>query len=88
MARLSSSQFDEWMAFYGLEPFGEMRGDLQAGIVASTMVNLWSGKEQKKVNPGDFVLFRDDGGRRTEDRKPKTSKELYQQFRSWAVGLQ
>lgn len=87
MARLSSSQFDEWMAFYGLEPFGEMRGDLQAGIVASTMVNLWSGKDQKKVNPGDFVLYRDEGGRE-HSAKPKSSKELYAQFRSWAVGLQ
>jgi hypothetical protein len=72
------------MAFYAMEPFGEMRGDLQAGIVASTVVNMFGDRKGKAVNPGDFVLFQD----KTDDRRPKTGKELYQQFRSWAVGLQ
>ena len=84
MGQLSSREFDEWMAYYGLEPFGELRGDLQAGIVASTMVNMLSGKDAKKLSPGDFVLFQQDQA----EKKPRDAKELYAQFRSWAASFQ
>ena len=43
------------MAFYNLDPFGEVRGDLQAGIVASTIANANSGKGSKTFQPADFM---------------------------------
>ncbi len=38
-ARIDAREFGEWMAFAGLEPFGEERADLRAAIVASTVAN-------------------------------------------------
>jgi hypothetical protein len=34
LARVGSDELTEWMAFYQLEPFGEMRADLRSGVVA------------------------------------------------------
>lgn len=39
LTRMSSRELTEWMAYAQLEPFGEARGDLRAGIVASTIAN-------------------------------------------------
>lgn len=83
MAQLTARELDEWMAYYMLEPFGETRHDLQAGIVASTVVNLFGDRKGKPLNPGDFVLFQD-----AVEKKPKEAKEIYNQFRSWAMSLQ
>jgi len=30
----------EWIAFFGINPWGEERADLRAGIVASTLANV------------------------------------------------
>jgi hypothetical protein len=40
------------MAFYELEPWGPERADLNAGILASTMANLWA---KGKFDVGDFM---------------------------------
>jgi len=55
MARCDSREFAEWRAFYELEPWGDDRADLRAGIVASTIANVNRGKGQKAFNPGDFM---------------------------------
>jgi hypothetical protein len=53
---VSSAELVEWRAYYELEPFGQARGDLQAGIVASTVVNLFRSEDAKPVGPSDFLL--------------------------------
>ena len=55
LARIDSRELSEWMCFYNLDPFGEVRGDLQAGIVASTIANANSGKGSKTFQPADFM---------------------------------
>ena len=55
LARIDSHELAEWMAFYSLEPFGHVRGDLQAGIVAATIANANSGKGSKTFQPADFM---------------------------------
>ncbi|MHB9836848.1 phage tail assembly protein T [Paraburkholderia terrae] len=37
LANLDSAELSEWMAFNQIEPFGEARADLRAGIIASTV---------------------------------------------------
>ena len=54
MARCDSREFAEWLAYYELEPWGEERADLRAGIVASTIANVHRGKG-KAFQPGDFM---------------------------------
>jgi len=39
LTRISSRELTEWIAYAELDPFGEWRADLRAGIVASTMAN-------------------------------------------------
>ncbi len=46
------------MAYYQVEPFGEERADLRAGIVASTLVNINRRKGAKLSKPTDFLLFK------------------------------
>jgi len=54
------------MAFYGIEPFGGVRGDLQAGVIASTIANVNKGKRGKAFTPGDFMPLM---------KKPKQSED-------------
>lgn len=39
LARVSSRELSEWMAYAQIEPFGEERADLRAGVVAATVAN-------------------------------------------------
>lgn len=55
LARMSSHELSEWMAFYQIEPFGLAPADLRAGIVASTIANANRGKDAKAFRPEDFV---------------------------------
>lgn len=55
LAEISSVQFAEWMAYSLLEPWGEGRDDLRAGIVASTVANANRGKNAKPFKPQDFM---------------------------------
>ena len=55
LAEMSSAQFAEWMAYSRLEPWGEQRADLRAGIVASTMANVNRGKSRKPYKPHEFM---------------------------------
>lgn len=55
LGEISSRQFSEWMAYARLEPFGEERADLRAGIVASVIANVNRGKKQKPYTPQHFM---------------------------------
>jgi len=45
----------EWLAYASLEPFGEDRADLRAGIIASTVANVNRGRSQRSLTPQDFM---------------------------------
>ncbi len=57
LARISSRELSEWMAYAQLEPWGEARADLRAGIVASTVANTARDpkKRKKPFAPEDFM---------------------------------
>jgi len=55
LSRISSRELTEWRAYYGLEPFGEDRADLRAGIVASTMANVFRKSGAKPYKAQDFM---------------------------------
>lgn len=53
---MDSHEFTEWMAFYTLEPWGAVRDDLRAGVLASTVAN-YAGKVRNAndpATPSDF----------------------------------
>lgn len=46
----------EWLAYFQLEPWGEERADLRAGIVASTIANVnRPAKRKQAYAPKDFM---------------------------------
>jgi len=53
---LSSKELTEWMAFYSLEPFDDLRADLRAGIISSTIANAHRTKG-KAFKPSDFMPY-------------------------------
>lgn len=52
---IDAAEFAEWMAYYTMEPWGEDRSDLRAGIIASTIANTQRGKRTKAFKPSDFM---------------------------------
>lgn len=44
-----------WVAYYRLEPWGEERADLRAGIVAAAMRNSMRGRGTRSFRASDFM---------------------------------
>ena len=59
----------EWIAYYEIEPFGQYRDNLHAGMVASILYNANRGKRTKALEVSDFIL-RD----RWEQREKQTAE--------------
>jgi hypothetical protein len=78
LEHISSRELAEWIEYYKVEPFGQERADLQAGVVASTIANVNRDKKSKVYKPGDFLL-------KFEEETPPSPKELYNRFREWAL---
>lgn len=56
LARMSGREIAEWMAYYRIEPWGEERGDLRSGVLASIVCNALRGKGDRVRKPQEFVL--------------------------------
>ena len=54
LAGMSALDVAEWAAYFELEPWGEDRADLRAGIVASAIANVHGVKSV----PADFMPYR------------------------------
>src|SRR5262249_45103145 len=54
-SRMTSAEYAEGLAFMSLEPIGDARADLGAGIIASTIANVNRGKKQKPFTVSDFM---------------------------------
>ncbi len=55
----SSREIAEWWAFASIEPFGEERADLRAGIIASVMAAPYRDRKKRPepYTPLDFMPF-------------------------------
>lgn len=52
-ARCDPREFDQWHAFWRIEPWGGRAEDLRAGQVAAAVINA-SGRCEKTATPADF----------------------------------
>lgn len=50
---MSYSELVHWQAYCNLEPFGQERENMHAGIIASTIANVNS---KKTFKPADFMI--------------------------------
>lgn len=53
---MPSSELTEWMAYYRLEPFGQERDNLHAGMIASILANVYRKKGAKNFTVDDFMV--------------------------------
>jgi hypothetical protein len=59
LARISSQELTEWMAYYELDPFGSERDDLRSGIVSAVIANVHRDpkKRSKPFEAADFMPY-------------------------------
>ncbi len=59
LGRMTSFEFSYWLAFYGLQPWGDERADLRSGIVAATVANCNRDPKQRPqpFSPLDFMPY-------------------------------
>jgi hypothetical protein len=57
LAAVTSAELAEYMAFDQIEPIGEPRADLRAGILASAVVNHSMNPPKQPTRPTDFMPF-------------------------------
>ncbi len=75
LERVTAEELTELEAEYSLEPWGEIRSDIQGAIVACTVASTWSGKGSKpKVE--DFMPKFD-----TAEPEPMTHEEAVEHLR-------
>jgi hypothetical protein len=59
LSTISSAEFVEWMAFDAIDPIGEDRADLRAGMIAAAVCNAPYYKLKKRAQASDFMPYRD-----------------------------
>ena len=79
LAEMSAPLLAEWLAFWRLEPWGEQRADLRAGIVAAACTAPWAGRG-KAPRPADFMPDFDGSrgrrGRQTREEMVAAAKRM------------
>lgn len=55
---MPSHVFTEWMAYYGIEPFGDELVDVHLANVTAILANQNRGKNQKAVKPDQVRLWK------------------------------
>ena len=87
---MSAREFAEWVAYAGMEPFGETRADIRIATLAALLAeaNRDRKRRRKAFSVGEFVtLFR---GQRLHDCAPpqdpdQKKAELWANVKAWAT---
>ena len=61
---ISSAEFTEWMAYYELEPFGDLVADHRHGAASALLANINrnSATRPEPYRSDEFIYWRDTGG--------------------------
>lgn len=80
MEAFDSRDVSEWMAYASIEPFGEERADMRAGIIASVIANVNRDPKRRSqpFTPQDFMPFIE-----REDPSVDLSRQLKAAFRQF-----
>lgn len=80
LGRIGSRELSEWMAFDSLEPFGEERADLRAGIVAATVANVNRDpkKQRTPYAPQDFLPKFEGGAGESAVKSPEALRRKWE----------
>lgn len=81
--RMGSAEFAAWLAFYQVEPFGELRGDMRAAMIATLTANAHRNAKKKRqpFELSDFLFqFWKSDGQGAKGEPPATSREMMSKF--------
>lgn len=53
--RMSHAEFDEWQAYYTIEPWGTEPADRRAALICSTMANIHRPKRSPAIGLNKFL---------------------------------
>jgi hypothetical protein len=73
-ARISAREFAEWIAYYGMSPFGPQRDDIRSGVLGASLASMWA-KKGSRLKASDFMPD-------FEKSKPENRQESQEQI--WA----
>lgn len=76
--RMPAGELVEWMAYFTIEPWGQVQEDFRAGVIASTLVNVMADTKGRPSKPSDF--FRLYG----EDKKEQTPEQQMEMLKAFA----
>ena len=76
MDEISSAELTEWIAYDMIDPIGDERADLRAGIIASTVIRAACPKAD--VKPIDFMPDFDGLREKRKQKKPRQTVEEMQ----------
>ena len=83
--RVSAAELIEWQEMYLIEPFGDIRADLNAAAIQSTMAQIHAPRKDKKpYTPDDFRL------RFTSEPKPQgprrqSAQDIKASLKAWTA---
>jgi len=80
MARISSAEITEWMAFAALEPFGSEANYIGHAITASTVANVNRGKGRRALKVDEFMP-------KFEKKAAQSVDEMMQVAQMLTIGL-
>jgi len=71
LGRVDSAELAEWNAYDSIDPIGNTRADLAAGVIASTIANVNRSEKHEAFSPTDFMLFYD-----KPEREPQSMESM------------
>ena len=74
---MSSSQFEAWMQYFSIEPFGHTMMDVHFATLESLIANANRGKGQAAMKPKEFLL--------SKPSVRHNASDLYARLKSWAL---
>ena len=77
---MSSYELTQWIAYFKVEPFGHVRGDIQAGVIASVIANSSPGRGKRTYRPSDFMPDFGVAEVSEEDREAK-AKSMFRYYK-------
>ena len=79
---MEARELNEWMAYWAVEPWGEVRADHRAGLIAAMVLNAAGGKNKGRAfQSSDFFELYDAG------RQDKWKKQTGRQMLAFMRGL-
>ena len=83
---MTSREFSEWMAYAAVEPFGEIRADMRAALIAQQVANKGATKKEDLVPLREFMLRFGDPEEIAAERAEQQQDAVRDRTRAFAMG--